>query len=106
MAVPIHESAELAKETLVLLKESSPYFPVPVSRKWLEKMIRTGTRGVRLETFFFCNKRYTSKEAIQRFIERTQNSENTPQEKIPARPRMSKAELKKALQKFNLPEPD
>ena len=107
MAIPIHESAALADETLVLLKEASPYFPATVSRGWLERMIRNGTRGVKLETFFFCNKRYTSKEAIRRFLERTQNSGNVKQETIrPRQKRRTEAELKEALRKFNLPDPD
>ena len=106
MPTPIHESAELAKETLILLKDAYQYFPVAVSRTWLEKMIRKGTRGITLETFFFCNRRYTSKEAIQRFIERTQNQEN--RESLPAGKPLtrSKAELEKARLKFNLPEPE
>jgi len=75
------------------------------SGTWLEKMIRKGTRGVRLETFFFCNRRYTSQEAIQRFIERTQNQENSERPAVKPLTR-TKAELEKARLKFNLPEPD
>ena len=105
MAADILESAELAKETLIPLREAAPYFPAKVSRGWLEKMIRTGSRGVRLETFFFCNKRYTSKEAIQRFLEQTQKTAQ-PKPEPPRRKRMSEAEITKGLRKFGLPDPE
>jgi len=53
------------------------------------------------------NKRYTSKEAIQRFLENTQNP-NLPSQK-PEQPkfkRMSEAEARKTLERFGIECPD
>ena len=110
MTLSICESPALADETLIPLKDASPHFPVPVSRNWLEKAIRKGTRGVRLETLYLCNKRYTSKEAIRRFIERTQNPEPAQQnlnELVrPPRKKRTEAELRKELARFGIDYPN
>jgi hypothetical protein len=69
----IEENPVLADETLISMQEAGNRFPVKISRSCLERLIRKGTRGVKLETIFIANRRYTSHEAIRRFIERTQN---------------------------------
>ena len=98
----IEENPALADETLIPMQEACEAFPVKVSRAYLERMIRKGTRGVRLETIFLANRRYTSKEAIRRFIGRTQN---VPLEKpVPVKPAtMTTGELEAARKKYNLP---
>jgi len=107
MSQTICESVALLEEKLISMKEACESFPVPVSRSSIEKMIRRGTRGVRLETIFLCNKRYTSREAIRRFIERIQNTDEKLKEPVVHQAKtMSKIDLEKARRRFNLPEPD
>jgi len=104
----ICESAALMDETLIPIKEAGKHFPVLVSQPCIERSIRVGTRGMRLETILIARRRYTSKEAIRRFIERTQNVGdpiNHP-EPEPRYKKRSKAELEKARIRFNLPEPE
>jgi hypothetical protein len=67
------ETAALADETLLTLKEACDHFPVKVSRMQIQRATVGGIRGVQLETIFILGKRYTSVEAIQRFIEKSQN---------------------------------
>ena len=107
MSQTICESVALLDENLISMKEACESFPMPVSRSSIEKMIRRGTRGVRLETIFFCNKRYTSREAIRRFIERIQNTDEKPKEQEEHKAKtMSKTDLEAGRKKFNLPVPD
>ena len=106
----IEENPALADETLLSMSDARHAFPREISRSCLERMIRVGARGVRLETLFVANRRYTSQEAIRRFIERTQNA---PQEaSAPSKPAVSRIksmtvkQLEVARKKFNLPVPD
>ena len=101
----IEEFSELADETLVGMNEACLRFPVQVSRAWLERTIRRGVRGVKLETIFLCNRRYTSLEAIRRFIERTQNRGQS-HEAVPVRPSvLTPAQIEAGRKKFKLPTP-
>lgn len=96
----IEEFPALADETLVSLNQACVRFPVKVSRGYLERMIRVGARGVMLESIYLAGRRYTSIEAIRRFIERTQYK--TP-DAVPAPPKpatMSAAELKAKSEKY------
>lgn len=100
--VNIREYSELADETLVSLGEACKRFPIPVSRPTVERLWRYGQRGVRLETIFLIGRRWTSIEAIRRFIERTQSTgEGNPAEPKPTLP---KRDLEAGRKKFNLPE--
>lgn len=65
---------KLINERVVPLSEARNLFPRPVSQATVELWVRQGVRGVTLESFFCGRKRYTSEEAIQRFIEK-QNPE-------------------------------
>ena len=70
----IREFPELAGETLVPLSKLGEHFPVPISRPSIERLWRKGRLGVRLETIFLNGKRYSSVEALTRFIEQTQRT--------------------------------
>lgn len=103
----IEENPALADETLIPMQDACDAFPVKVSQACLQRMIRKGTRGVRLETIFIANRRYTSREAIRRFIERTQNTSPETERPLPSRPAtMTPKELEAARKKFNLPAPE
>ena len=64
-------------EDLVPLERSGPLFPLPPSRCTLFRWSLDGVRGAKLETLVCGHKRYTSKEAINRFIA-AQNADQTP----------------------------
>lgn len=97
----IREYPELASETLVPLAKLGDYFPVPISRPSIERLWRKGRLGVRLETIFLNGRRYSSVEAIARYIERTQRtSDEVPS--VPT-PSMPKRDLEAGRKKYNLP---
>ena len=100
----IFDTPELLDETLVSLTEACRCFPVKCSRATLERwMRRQGNRGTVLESILICGKRYTSKEAIARFI-RAQLRVET-ERPAPTRGTMSKKEVGAAARRFGLPEP-
>ena len=105
--ISIEENPTLIDETLVPMSEAGDAFPVKVSRACLERMIRQGTRGIRLETIFIANRRYTSREAIRRFIERTQNTSPELERPQPSKPAtMTAKQLEAARKRFKLPKPE
>jgi hypothetical protein len=61
---------ELLDETIVDIAEATQYFPVKISKPSIERYIRQGKRGVRLESILLVNQRFTSVEAIGRFVRR------------------------------------
>ena len=72
-------SETILGETLITLNEAADDFggvriPVPT----LVRYINSGYKGVKLESIKI-NKRYTSKEAIKRFITRKQDADNPPE---------------------------
>jgi Protein of unknown function (DUF1580) len=58
-------------EQLVTFAEASKLLPGRPSLNALWRWRTHGVRGVKLETILVGGKRYTSREALQRFIERT-----------------------------------
>ena len=72
-------------ETLVTLKEAAQDFGgIAIPFNTLRNYVYLGVKGVKLETVLI-NKRYTSKEAIQRFIERKQGGEPVTKKSEPKR---------------------
>jgi hypothetical protein len=103
MSKTIFDEPALLEESLVNLTEACKCFPVKCSRPALERWLRLGSRGAILESILICGKRYTSKEAIDRFI-RNQlyiEADRTP----PRRGNKSKKEIDAAACRFGLPEP-
>jgi hypothetical protein len=101
MKTSIREFPELVKETLVPLGNLDEHYPVPISRPSAERAWRKGRFGVRLETIFLNGKRYTSIEAISRYINRTQRTgDEIPSAQTPS---MSKRDIVAARKKYNLP---
>jgi len=99
----IFDSPQLLEESLISLTEACRCFPVKCSRPALERWIRRGSRGVVLESILICGKRFTSREAVQRFIrQQLQVGAEQPPPKIGAK---SRQEIETASKKYGLPEP-
>lgn len=64
----VEDSPGLLEENLLAISEAHQHFPIQCSRQAVERWIRLGIRGVVLESALICGKRYTSREAIERFI--------------------------------------
>jgi len=87
-------------ETLITLNEAAQDFgglTIPLCT--VQKYVYRGVKGLKLESIFV-NGRYTSKEAIQRFIERRQN----PCQKLetPKFKKMSQEEVDEGLRRYGL----
>ena len=68
----VQSTDQLVGETLLTLKEAANDFGgLTIPLRTVQKYVYEGVQGLRLESVFI-NKRYTSKEAIQRFIARRQ----------------------------------
>jgi Protein of unknown function (DUF1580). len=101
----IFDHPEILEESLVNLTEATKLFPVKCSRASLERWIRRGSRGVYLETVFIANKRFTSLEAIQRFLINQQNTEPERIQSAPKHRSMSQKEIDAKSREFRLSEP-
>jgi len=99
----ILDSPKLLDETLVTLTEACSHFPVRCSRPSIERWLRTGSRGTVLESALICGKRYTSVEAINRFVRNQLHVESD--KSTPKRRRMSHKEIAEATRRYGLPEP-
>jgi hypothetical protein len=89
----------LEGETLMTIPEAAQNFGgVTVSIETVRKYIYKGVQGIKLESINI-NGRYTSKEAIQRFIERKQNPGQPVKPKVP---KMSQAEIDAGLRRYGI----
>ena len=68
MSAIITNSPHLIDESLVQLADACKHFPVKCSRQTLERWLRRGSRGVLLESVTIGSRRFTSIEAIARFL--------------------------------------
>jgi len=100
----ILDAPGLLEEQLITLTEACKEFPRKAARPTLERWARRGSRGTVLETILVCGKRYTSKEAVARFI-RNQLQTEPERESAPRQRGMSQREIAEASKKFGLPEP-
>lgn len=82
----------LIDETLVPIQKAGQSFPYPVGRKAVERYFRHGIRGIFLETVLIGNRRFSSLEAIRRFLYAT--NKNSDAENV-TRP-MTEQELQSA----------
>lgn len=105
MSNVIFDCPEILSETVIELTKATKEFPIPCSRPTLERWMRKGCRGIRLETVKIGGKRYTSKEAIQRFLIRQQRI-GPDEAPAPTKKSMSKKEIAEKSKRFNLPEPE
>jgi len=99
----IFDSPALLDESLVSVADACELFPVPCSRQVLERYIRQGSRGVVLESILLCGRRWTSREAIDRFVRNQLHV--VPDRPEPRKGHKSKREIADACRKFGLPKP-
>ena len=89
----------LLGETLITIAEAAQDFGgVEIPLRTVRKYIYEGVKGIKLESISI-NGRYTSKEAIQRFIERKQNPGQPAKPKVP---KMSQAEIDAGLRRYGI----
>ena len=87
-------------EHLVTLEEAANDFGgVPISITTVRKYVYQGVAGLKLETIYI-NRRYTSKEAIQRFIAQRQNLGQLPEK--PKSKRMTPKQIDEGLRKYGI----
>jgi hypothetical protein len=99
----IMDAPKLLEEQLITLMEACKEFPRPVARPTLERWMRRGSRGCRLESVLVCGRRMTSREACERFIRAQLRVE--PQLTETRKGTMSKRKIVEASKRFKLPEP-
>lgn len=93
----------ILSEELVDLTTATREFPVRMSRKTIERLIRDG----KLESVKISGRRYTSKEAILRFLEKSLPiSDRKKTSRLQPRTGMSKTELEKRRARLKLPSPE
>ena len=97
------ENPQLLEENLIPMSTAGKHFPAGVQRSTVERWVRKGVSGVMLETVRIGGKRFTSIEAITRFLYAQQLQ--GPQIANP-KPTMSKAEIAAGRKRFGLPEPN
>ena len=98
----IMDKPELLDESLLALTEACKHFPVKCSRSGIERWLRRGSRGTVLESVLICGKRYTSKEAVGRFLRGQLQVEHDRPAPIRGK---SKKDIEAAARRFGLPEP-
>jgi len=98
----IFDTEGLLDETLVSLAAAPKYFPGNPSLSAVQRWMRRGSRGAVLETVLICGKRYTSKEAIARFLRGQLRIE--AERPAPTRT-MSKKDIEVRARRLGLPEP-
>ena len=104
-----NENPDLLTQDLIPMSKAGKKFPVPVGRSTVERWARIGvTCGgyrVRLETVRIGGKRFTSTEAIIRFLVAQQLSQGSQTAASNPKSSMSKAEIEAGRKRFNLPTP-
>ena len=99
----ILDTPELLGESLIPISAAGEEMPMENSRATRERWMREGIRGVVLESILLGGKRFTSKEAIARFL-RAQLRVDA-ERAAPTRSNRSKKDIAEAARKFGLPEP-
>jgi hypothetical protein len=99
----IFDTPALLEETLVPLAAACKCFPGNPSLSAVQRWARKGSRGATLETILLCGRRYTSREAIARFIRGQLQVE--AERPASARGTMSKKDVEAVARRFGLPEP-
>jgi len=94
------EDNPLLGEHLVTLDDAARNFGgVPVSITTIRKYVYQGVAGLKLETVYI-NRRYTSMEAIQRFISKRQRLGQMPEK--PKQKRMTQEQIDEGVRKYGL----
>lgn len=108
MSKMILNSPHIINEFLVSLADACNYFPIKCSRQTLERWMRLGCRGIILESVTIGSRRFTSKEAITRFLSAQAGAQVPVHTPCANRPhiggRMSKKEIAEKSREHGLPE--
>ena len=97
------ENPLLLGENLIPMSSAGKHFPVSVQRSTVERWVRRGVAGAKLETVRVGGKRFTSLEAITRFLHAQQLQGHQPV--TTPKPSMTKAELEAGRKRYGLPDP-
>jgi hypothetical protein len=91
------------KEKLYALRDAVALFPTECTLDSIKRWVRKGSRGVILETVYFKGKNWTSKEAINRFMENIQEKEKHKQPTIePLKGRLTQEQLQERAKALGL----
>lgn len=90
---------DTAKEKLITIKDARKLFPVRPSLSTVFRWLNKGTRGVKLESVRIGGRRYTTAEAIDRFIDAQQRE---PSARKSRRRDQSLADAKRLLDAFDV----
>jgi hypothetical protein len=97
----VREMIDTQTETLIPINEASGH--VPGSKPHLAtiwRWVQRGVRNVKLDTVLVGGKRYTSAEAIARFVEQTNAAADGPQPKRGIRSRARQRAIERAEREF------
>ena len=90
---------DTSKELLLSMNEAQSEFPIEPSTPTLWRWVLKGTRGVVLESIKIGGRRFTSKQAIERFIAA---SSVQPNRSMRGRPAKSLDRAKAVLDHYNI----
>ena len=90
-------------ESLISINEAPSHIPTRPHVATVWRWIQRGVRGVKLETALIGGKRYTSQEAIQRFIEGTTAASSGQPVKRATPSRSRQAAMERAEREWNTP---
>ena len=98
--MPVQKANPLQEEKLLTLRDAAEDFGgIAIPLRTVRHYIYNGFQGIKLESVHI-NGRYTSKETIQRFIERKQNpDQSTDKHKIK---RLTQAQVDAGLKRHGL----
>ena len=104
----ILNSPNILHENLRPVGEAPKHFPVRCSRQTLERWMRRGSNGVVLESVTIGSRRYTSIEAIGRFLSAQAGTPTNKGSLSDGRPRssggMSEREMAAKRREYGMPE--
>ena len=103
VATSIKNNVQILTETVIPISKINDALPFPINPGAAQRWMRQGVGGHRLETASIGQRRFTSKEAVQRFLAAVNGAPEFSQKQ--ARPTMPRRDFEAARQKYNLPAP-
>jgi len=105
MSKQIYDYINLLDEPpLLTLVEAAKLWPYKISRATLERYLRSGVRGIYLETILLAGRRLTSEAAVRRFLIAQQNAAPENTQSAASKGSIPAKELKEKCKKYGLPE--
>lgn len=100
-ALTIENYPELIDEDVIPLSKINEVLPFEIGPHVVQRWMRKGISGICLETFCIGRHRFTSKQAVRRFIARQNGKDD--HSPAPVKPSMNKTDLESGRRRFNLP---